>query len=78
MGSSPPSQQDLGASAFWKSPIDGGKQIGVREVQVSRGRGDVGMAHKALHYMDVLATADEARRIAVTPAVSEVPSGHAR
>ena len=66
------------ASAFWESPINSGKEVSVREMQVSRGGRDVGVAHQALDDVEVLSPADEARRIAVTPAVSKVLTGHAR
>jgi hypothetical protein len=36
------------------------------------------MTHQALDHVKVHATADEARGIAVTPAMSKVPTGHAR
>jgi hypothetical protein len=65
-------------SALWERPVDGGEEIGVLEMQVSRGRRDAGMAHQALDDVDVLAPAHKARGIALTPAVGEVPSGHAR
>jgi hypothetical protein len=43
-------------------------------MQVSRGRRNVGVAHEALDDIDVLALANEARRIAVTPPVGKVPT----
>jgi hypothetical protein len=54
-------------SARGKRPVDGGEEVRVREVQVPACGHDVGMAHQALDDVDVLATADEARRIAVAP-----------
>ena len=65
-------------SALGERPVNSLEEVGVREVQVPRGRGDVGMAHQALNDVDVLSPAHEARRIGMTPAVGVVPTGHAR
>ena len=46
-------------------------------MQVPRYRRDVRVAHEALHDVDVLSPAHEARSVAVTPPV-RMPTGHAR
>ncbi len=63
-------------SVFWERPRDGGKEVSVRQVQIPRGRSDVGMAQQALDDVDVHAPAHEARVIGVTPPMSKVPTGH--
>lgn len=50
-------------SAFRKGPVDGFEKIGVNQVQVARGRSDVGMAHHVLDDVDVLTPAHEARGV---------------
>ena len=65
-------------SAFREGPVDSLEEIRVREMQVPRGRRDVGMAHQALDDVDVLSPAHEARGVGVAPPVGEVPTGHAR
>jgi len=45
-------------------------------MQVARGHRNVGMAHQALHDVDVLTPTHEARGITVTPTVGKVPAGH--
>ena len=47
-------------------------------MKAARGRRDVGVAHQALDDMDVLASALEARGVAVAPSVGEVPTAYAR
>jgi hypothetical protein len=64
--------------ALREGPVNGGEKIGILEIQVSRRRRDVGMAHQALDDADVLAPAHQARGIAVAPSVREMPTGHAR
>ena len=61
-------------SAFWERPVDGGQEVCIGQVKVARGRRDVGVAHQALDDVDVLASAHEARGVAVTPTVGEVPT----
>ncbi len=70
-------------SALWERQIYGGEEIGVRQVQVP---GHVGVAHQALHDVDVLAAAHEARGVGMPPAVwwcrlatpAEVPASRTR
>jgi hypothetical protein len=54
------------------------EKIGVNQVQVPRGRRDVGMSHQTLDDMDVLAPAHEARGIGMPASMRKVPTGHAR
>ena len=65
-------------SAFRERPVDSIEEVRVGQVQVPRGRRDVRVADEALHDVDVLSGAHEARRAGVTPAVWVVPTGHAR
>ena len=67
------------ALSTWRErPVEGRKEVRVGEMQVPRGRGDVGMAHQTLDDVDLLAPAHEARGVGVTPAVWVVPTRHAR
>ncbi len=65
-------------SVFWERPVDGFEEVRVRQVQVPRGRRDVGMAHEALDDVYVLTPTHEARGVGVPPAVWVVPAGHTR
>ena len=52
--------------------VHGVGEVGVGEVQVPGGRGDVGVAEEALDDVDVHAAAQEAGGVGVAPAVGEV------
>ena len=52
--------------------VHGVGEVGVGEVQIQSGRGDVGVAEQALNDVDVRAPAQLARGVGVPPAVREM------